>query len=279
MNKNIDFNGNNYRIEKKMGNSYSSEVYKVASRDDTYILKIPYNDFAYDTEKMVLQELQKNNFKSPKIVGEINVFEKKGILMSFVRGPSADDIVLTKKIIKNIVGIMNDFHNIRIDNNSIQKYDYDVLYEKYTNNMKIIPNYVDEKLCCEICKRSNMFFALLKKQDYNSLVHRDLRLSNILTESEELFLIDFEGCAIGNPVMDLVKIYCEIMIKNEKLADYFMTEYLNTNYMDKKQIFDLLEAYTLLDKINTIVWCVCRKREESDFMKDTIHYLERKLTK
>lgn len=199
--------------------------------------------------------------------------------MSFIRGSSVNDIVLTKKILQKIVGIMKDFHNIRINNNSIQKYDYEILHEKYTNNMKIVPDYLDEELCCEIHKKSSKIFSILKKQNYNSLIHRDLRLSNIIAKSEDVFLIDFEGCAIGNPVMDLVKIYFEIKIKDNSLADFFMTEYLHTNNMNKKQIFELLEAYTLLDKINTIAWCVSRKREESDFMKETIHYLERKLTK
>lgn len=143
--------------------------------------------------------------------------------------------------------------------------------------MELIPEYVSASLYCKIQKQSGKFFELLSKQNYNKLIHRDLRLGNIIIDFNDIYFIDFEGCAIGNPVMDLVKIYHEIMLKDSIMADYFMNEYLYSNCMEKAQLFELLDTYSIVDKINTIVWCAKRNRIESAFFKETIDFLERNI--
>ena len=271
--KYIEFNGNEYRFLKKMGNSYSSEVYKLASKGTNYVMKISYNQMAYDTEKIILEELQKQNFRAPTIIGETFYNDKNAIIMSFLGGSSAESIVLTPKIVPNMVNTINEFNNMKIDRKGITIYNFDTILDKYKRNIDIIGAYLSSSTYCKIQEQTDYLLELLSKQSYNKLIHRDIRLGNLLIEEEEVYMIDFEGCAIGNAIMDLVKIYYEIKAKDTKMAKFFMNEYLTINCMEKDEVVELLNAYTIVDKINTVVWCVDRNRVGSTFFEKTIYDL------
>lgn len=48
---------------------------------------------------------------------------------------------------------------------------------------------------------------------------------------------------------------------------------------EKDEVLELLKAYTIVDKINTVVWCVERNRVGSTFFEKTIYDLVRILMK
>lgn len=272
--KSFRIDGNEYSLLQRMGNSYSSEVFKIVSKETEYVMKISYDEFCYKTERKILDELQKQNFRSPKIINNIVYEEKKALIMSFLSGVNAENIILTERIVKRIIETIQEFNSLQIDNKDITVYNFDTILKKFNNNMVIIAGYLTQTVFCEIQKQTDWLMGLLAKQNYDKLIHRDLRLGNILVEADEVYLIDFEGCAIGNPIMDLVKIYSELKLKNGELADYFLSEYLSLNHMQKDTVCELIDSYTIVDKINTIVWCVDRDRAGSIFFEDTIRDLE-----
>ncbi len=277
LNNIIECNGEIYKLIAKIGNSYSSDVYKVTSKGNTFILKIPYNNQAYEREKIILKELEKQRIAAPKIIEEVVCTDKKGIIMSYLQGLNGEDVVFTKRKIGNLVKAINEFQNIELKRPEIPLYNFDIIANTYNKNIELISDYVSRELYLAIQKDSDMFFDLLKEQQYNRLIHRDLRLGNIIVDSEKIFLIDFEGCAMGNPIMDLVKIYYEIMFKDNNLGDFFLHEYLASNCMEKDLAMRILKIYTILDKINSIIWCRNRKRVGSVFFKQSIEYLERNM--
>lgn len=277
LNNIIECNGEIYRLIAKMGNSYSSDVYKVTSKGNTYILKIPYNNQAYESEKIILEELERQGIAAPKIIKEVVCTDKKGIIMSYLQGLNGEEAVFTKRKIGNLVKTINEFQNITLKRSEIPLYNFDIIVNTYNENIELISDYVSRELYLAIQKNSDMFFDLLKEQQYNRLIHRDLRLGNIIMDSEKIFLIDFEGCAMGNPIMDLVKIYYEITFKDSNMGDFFLHEYVASNCIEKDLALRILKIYTILDKINSIIWCRNRKRVGSVFFKQSIEYLERNM--
>lgn len=267
--KNIFKNENEIIEIKKMGNSYSSNVYLLTLKNNKYIFKVLKTDEKRIVEAEALRHLKKY-LNVPKLV-------KTGIseniyynVIEFVEGISYEDKD-SKKIKKSellIIGeILAKLHSSKPINNDDPWYDYllwrietaNKSLDKYLKNNKSI--YLNLLKCLNNKIKNNYSLATL---------HMDFRPGNIII-SDKLYLIDFESVKNGDPVFDFIKIK-RLLTKeqfNDMVEEYKRIRELPSDFEERIDFYNFFDAYTALD------WCILNNQVDSDYYKLNIKELKK----
>lgn len=254
---------------KKLGNSYSSNVYLITLKNNKYIFKILKSDEKRKVESQALRHLKKY-IDVPKLV-------KTGIsddiyynVMEFVEGISYEDKD-SKKLKKEeliIIGkILATLHSSKPINNDDPWYDY-LLWRIETANESLKNHLKDNK---------NIYLNLLKqlnneiKDNYSlATLHMDFRPGNIII-NDKLYLIDFESVKNGDPVFDFIKIKRLLTEKQfkEMVEEYKKNKELPNDFEKRLDFYNFFDAYTALD------WCILNNQVNSDYYKLNIKELKK----
>lgn len=262
--------GNDYVIVGKQGNSFSSDVYAIKDSCRTYILKIPYSRKAFDTEIKILNLLSNLSFNSPHIVKQSDV--SNSFIMTQLEGKNGDGITIKEHHIKQIVELIVKFHNIAVPDGLIY-YNYNLIVTTFYENLEKVSKYLDTKLKAFLINYCQKHFYILENRDFSHLIHRDVRLGNMIFSNETVSLIDFESCAIGDPEMDIIKIYAELKDINSYFGEMFIEKYAKYRKLEKKTLYTIIDLYIILDKINSLAWCYQRNKIGCDFYRNSLFYL------
>ena len=272
--KKILKNSNEIVDIKKLGNSYSSNVYLITLKNNKYIFKILKLDDKRKVESSVLKYLSKY-INTPKLI-------KTGIygdiyynIMQFVDGISYKDIdskKLKESELISIGEILSKFHSLKPINNTDLWYEY--LFERIENAHIKLENYLN--------KNEKIYIDLLReldeqiKNNYSlTLLHMDFRPGNIII-NDKLYLIDFESVKNGDPVFDFIKIKRLVSKKQfgKILEGYKKNRELPNDFEEKINFYNLFDAYTALD------WCISNDQVDTDYyklnMKEIKKYEKRK---
>lgn len=262
---------NNYVIVARQGNSYSSEVYTVKSKSGIYILKMPYDNKAFFTETVMLDFLNSLFFNCPVIVDRS--FGSKSFIMTRLEGENGGVVLLRKYHVYQIIKIITSLHCVSVPN-GIDYYDYDIIIKTFRSSLEKIGEYLGGDLTTFLWEYCNQNFCIIENRSYTSLIHRDIRLGNIIFSGlNDVNLIDFESCAMGDPVMDLMKIYPELNAAGSFLGELLLQEYSKQTGVSRSDLGKIVAFYIILDKINSLAWCYDRNRIGCDYYKSCFSYL------
>lgn len=260
---------------KKLGNSYSSNVYLVNLNNNKYIFKLLKSDEKRKVEAEALRHLNKY-MSVPKLI-ETGTYEDIYYnLMEFIDGISYEDKdakKLRKKELITIGKILSNLHSVQLINNDDYWYEY--LIWRIENAYKVLNGYLKEN--------EDIYLSLIEElnnyiKDNYSLVtlHMDFRPGNLII-GDKFYLIDFESVKNGDPVFDFIKIK---RLLTDKQFSYLINEYeknkdLPADFYGKLEFYNIFDAYTALD------WCISNNQINTDYyklnMKEIKKYEKRKL--
>lgn len=258
---------------KKLGNSYSSNVYLITFKKNKYIFKILKLEEKRIVEKDTLKYL-KNSIKVPKLIKTGVYSDIYYNIMEFVEGKSYLDNEsknITDDEILKMGSILSKFHTLKPMNNIDMwcKYLEDRIESAYKKLSSLENN---EKIYINLLKELNNDI----KNNYElAMLHMDFRPGNIII-NDDMYLIDFESVKNGDPVFDFIKIKRLLSKKqfDKFLEGYKLNKELPDNFNNKVDFYNIFDAYTALD------WCISNNQENSDYynlnMKEIKKYEKRK---
>lgn len=261
-----------YQIRGRGNNSFSAQVYHIGIGKEKYVLKISYDKNSFLNEIKALSWLNHHEFPCPALIEASEKSDGGSFVMSYLEGRNGDDTQLTKAHIREIAERMTELHQMPLPDGLLE-YNFCYIDQIFWQNIKKIVPYCGKEVCENLEEYYRNHSSLLKNRTFDSLIHRDYRLGNMIFSGSSGYLIDFESCAAGDPVMDLMKIYPEISRKDQKLSDYFLSLFAPLFHMDQAELIEVIAFYTFLDKINAIVWCAERNRIQDPFFEENRKYL------
>lgn len=268
--------GNSYEILniKKLGNSYSSNVYLITTNDNKYIFKVLKLKEKRIVEAESLEYL-KTYINVPKLIKTGEYEDIYYNILEFVDGDTYEDSNsknLTDEQLFSIGEILSTFHSLKPMNDIDLWYEY--LLERIENAHKKLSSCLDnnEKIYINLLKELN---KIIKNNYELSLLHMDFRPGNLLL-SDKLYLIDFESVKNGDPAFDFTKIKRLVTKKQFKqiLKGYIKNKEIPDEFESKIEFYNIFDAYTALD------WCESNNQVNSDYyklnMKEIKKYEKRK---
>lgn len=261
---------NKYEMIKK-GKS-SADKYIIFEKDKKKLLKI-YNYSEKDRKREQYEILKLISQKVPSIQKVYDYRENENIgkcfiIYEYVEGNDLYEIKLKDyfhigkicgKILKSIHSIQFDFNKYNYINNEWDKINYSL---KNYKNIRIpemyrekVNKYIEQNI--EILKNKNLCF-----------LHLDLGKKNIISNEENIVIIDFDNCAFGPCMLDFKKAsrdYEETFFKGlfygyfngQDIPDYYKKLYFlclilyNLYFYDKKNIYNKKEQKFLMNKFNS----------------------------
>ena len=211
-----------------------------------FILKIYTNKETCEKEYNVLRFLERKKFPVPHVFAKgsnRSFFDSPFLLMEKIDGKSLKDYIKHASM-KELFNIIEKFaetlaylHEIPPDKTEL-KIDYPKDEYEYAERQTLwkneLPRYVN-KSGFECVSRWLTLNARKNPCNHFSLVRRDMNLGNfIVTDKNEIVMLDWEWAEIGDPLIDVAYAYHNIRHafsirnidrKGAKLARYFIQKY------------------------------------------------------
>ena len=220
-------------------NGNLNKVFKMNLNDKSYIIRISKFDNTFETE--ILKILEKNHMNTPRVKASF-VFEKNfSMICDYIEGKNPD--IFDESFYKNLSLELKKLHNIKVPIN-MKNVNFESLeklktYYKVSINSKYLKedlNLVD-RLFNEVNNHLNL--DILPK----CIVHSDIKKENIIVSNDDVHLIDFGNCYIGNRFIDIIRILMWFFIKDDNY-DVDKMKIIIENY------FDVNSKMTNLEKNN-----------------------------
>ena len=224
---------------EEISNGNLNKVFKLNFENKNYIIRI--SEFNNNFETKVLKALEKYDMNTPKIKAGF-IFENKFVMIcDYIKGIHPD--IYDELFYKNLSDKMKKLHNIKlsldIENvnfESLEKlkeyYEASIVSKYLKHNLNIV-----ERVFKEVS--SNLELNKLPK----CLIHSDLKRENIIVDNNEVYLIDFGNCYIGNRLIDIIRVLMWFFIKNDNY-DICKMKIVVKNY------FDVNNKMTTIEKNN-----------------------------
>ena len=254
---------------KKMGNSYSSNVYLVTLENSKCIFKVIKTLSKREVESNALIKL--NRYINTPLYIDSGIYNDINyVIMEYIEGKNYNDYEankLTLSNLKDISKLLKKFHSIPITTEEDNWISY--LVSRLNTAYKVLNEFsfnefIYNKLMYDLNNYINSNYT-------KAILHMDFRLGNLIFNNK-IYLIDFESVKVGDPVFDFVKIKRLLSDKqfNILLDNY---DYINDDFYKKLDFYNLFDAYTALE------WCVNNNQINSDYyninLKEVKKYAKR----
>ncbi len=214
---------NNIKSFKREKNGVANFVFRVVTKDKTYIIKKYVYNYDFDLSNELYELYEKAGIKvirpiNKNIIGyksyNYNVFEYKKV-NKFNR---KIDIAYITKILGSDRETKQD---VTILEKCMKYYEYlegkkdfkDLDNQEVNYIMDIFENIKDEKMLKE-----------------KSLNHGDISKSNIIISKKYKYIIDFDEVTVTTPLYDFAVVFIKMLVKNKKI-----------NYIEFKKLKDLVK--------------------------------------
>lgn len=264
--KNYNIYINNNEIYK-LGITTINDIYLIYSHKIKYIIKV-YN---VDEEKQVINSVytQKNIYKTLKITANIienkknklytKYDEKFYIIQEYIEEQKNEKIDLVTKTAKTLYFLHQELKKLdkKIYKNKNESRDYNSINEEIKKEEKRLYKInVTNEVKQIFNKLLNKRKQLLKKYKCSYLpkefqiIHRDIRLGNIIVNDDKIFFIDFDYVAYGDLLFEIGS--ASMLISNFEIekAREFLNEYnsyLKIKYTAEEVYSNLLSYYVQSD--------------------------------
>ena len=260
--------------------SHSSTVRLLTlQNNEKVVLKIAYNKPKFLRETMALN-LLKNKINCPELIDSLEDDENSffAMLLSYIPSNAFADSLSKNNIYKlgenlaYIHQITFDFvGEIYLKNHSQQSWaEY---FPKLVNNYcELSKDFLPAKIIDFAKNELTNKQHFINEKTKNVLCHFDFRIGNILANTENIYILDFENSRSAKNVMDFTRIERELKSINPDFVAAFREGYslhapLSAHHHAE---VDFLNFYHALGAIG---WCAKRNQTDSDFYRENLEIL------
>lgn len=245
-------------------NAISAMVYEVlADNNDTYILKILYNNLRFKREIFCLQTVK--NFLP--VADIVRAFAPTGdfpgaILMTKIPGEPLQEEGLTVELAFSMGVYLAKLHEIKIDS----YHDFAVPNKKIDSPLAILIAYFQESLdeCKtvvrpELLRQCEQVFQTLQPavNDFEgpNIIHRDYKPGNVLANDKQSItgIIDFENAKASFTQDDFAQMETLVWHNQPTLKPPFLQGYKSIRNLPKLDFLPLLKMCKLLGAVGFTV--------------------------
>ncbi|WP_042142843.1 phosphotransferase family protein [Paucisalibacillus sp. EB02] len=261
--------------------SFSSTVYKCKLVSGKNIfLKIPYTKLKWQRE-IEAYDILKGNIVIPELLdywpgneecpGAFLLSELTGEMLTTNVPPSVafqvgvlhasmHAIHPPREI--ELTGIQNEFPNW---SNFIEK--------QFYSFAKDVKDILDERLYQQAIDMFENMKQQLPTPDGPSFVHMDFRPANIIVDSNNVAVIDFESVRFGSTEIDFTKLYRDFLRFDSNLFQAYQEGYNSIRPLVDLEV--VLPFYRFTDAFNSIGWCRRRGIEKNaTFLEENLTRLK-----
>ena len=249
----------NYHTKEEIGNElfFMQSIAKdskitvpkpIKGEKDEYIQEVEWNDFTYYCTAFTFLE------------GELPNEDNENELVEQFEGLGEVTALLHEHSIKN----WNTFNELKR-----LTWDFDTVigrnpkWARWQDGLGMTPERLEllQQVCDKIEARLKKFG---KSNDRFGLIHGDLRLANLLVDSDQLKVIDFDDCGFGWYLFDLGTALSFIEHKPyvPKLVESWVKGYEKVRTLSKEEK-DEIPTFILMRRLQLISWVGSRDNETS----------------
>lgn len=217
------------------------------SKDEEFLIKVFNHNLVKKDE--VLQEAvvqsrveQLGQINVPSIEEVFKIGDDWAIVSKYIKGQTLEEMLASnpsalKEIIAKFVGLQTKMNNLHVD--------------KFENVNYLLENRISSlKDVISATSRYELHVRLDSFSKLNNLCHLDFNLSNVVvTENNELFILDWAHARKGNPVSDVALTYLSFILEDKKeIAELYLKLYLKNSDVAKQDVLNylpLIAAYKL----------------------------------
>lgn len=229
----------NDEIIREISSPYTkNKVWIYNSKDkDIYVKKYIENKEKFENE-LAAYQLINEKYRPQLIDFDIN---KKIMICSF-------NPLSAKKEVEEVVCRLNAFHMSTFQSGFIRKSLLDEENIRLTEYIEKNAVKWKKKIGLDLCNvmklvEKNLDVISTCNNHYDdmvSIIHRDIRWSNIGEKNQEIVFFDFELAMWGNPIWDLARLYYELDF-SENTKEFILRKY----NISEKYFFAFVDLYVL----------------------------------
>lgn len=237
---------------RKIENGNLNDVYVLTINNNKLIIRSSKNVNNFEVE--VLRKLNKYDLQVPILLSNL-VYNKRYItVLQYIEGKEPKELNYNQ--LEDLANLIRKIHYIPIDdlaNNKNQPVEsLNVLmqyFERIKNSIYLRKDF--EYIQKYINDFSKIEFDKLEK----CIIHGDIKKPNMLVNENNVYLIDFGNCYLGNRMIELIRIIMWIFSKDANLdfnkISFFLQSYFKDNNITKIELRNLylLIRYCLIYNI------------------------------
>ena len=178
----------------------------------------------------------------PHVKGVYNIEGKWAIVSDFIEGQSIE--TLMREIPEEKDKLLDKFIDVQMNIHSKRDQYLTKLTDKVNRKINAFEGENDTKL--------ELYTRLESMPRYTNVLHGDLDPSNvIITEDNEIYILDWSHVTQGNPAHDVARTYLLFLIKNQKeLGDKYLARFCEKSGLEKNQILRWMPLVATAQALN-----------------------------
>ena len=217
---------------KKIENGNLNDVYLLIINNNKFIIRVSQNINSFEVN--ALKCLNKDNLNIPLLLGNMEYNDKFITILKYIDGIEPNELnyqqleslaVLVKKINNIIIDDLKNVDNQPIENIEKLKDYFNV--SKNSEYLKAYKSYFSEMI--------NLFSTIQFNKLGYSLIHSDIKKTNMLVNGNDVYLIDFGNCYLGSRIIEIVRIIMWLFLK-DGLYDFDKISFFVKKYFEDNQI-------------------------------------------
>ena len=217
---------------KEIENGNLNDVYLLIINNNKFIIRVSQNINSFEVN--ALKCLNKDNLNIPLLLGNMEYNDKFITILKYIDGIEPNELnyqqleslaVLVKKINNIIIDDLKNVDNQPIENIEKLKDYFNV--SKNSEYLKAYKSYFSEMI--------NLFSTIQFNKLGYSLIHSDIKKTNMLVNGNDVYLIDFGNCYLGSRIIEIVRIIMWLFLK-DGLYDFDKISFFVKKYFEDNQI-------------------------------------------
>ena len=217
---------------KEIENGNLNDVYLLIINNNKFIIRVSQNINSFEVS--ALKCLNKDNLNIPLLLGNMEYNDKFITILKYIDGIEPNELnyqqleslaVLVKRINNIIIDDLKNADNQPIENIEKLKDYFNV--SKNSEYLKAYKSYFSVMI--------NLFSTIQFNKLGYSLIHSDIKKTNMLVNGIDVYLIDFGNCYLGSRIIEIVRIIMWLFLK-DGLYDFDKISFFVKKYFEDNQI-------------------------------------------
>lgn len=237
---------------RKIENGNLNDVYLLEIDNNKFIIRSSKNINNFEVE--VLKKLNKYNFQVPILLSDLIYNKKYVTILQYIEGEEPRELNYNQ--LEKLATLIRNIHNVSIDELKDNK-------NQPVESLNILMGYFDKIKNSFYLKRDSEYILkyinAFSKIEFNKLekyiIHGDIKKTNMLINEDEVYLIDFGNCYLGNRMIELIRVIMWLFLKDSDLdfnkISFFIYCYFKNNDITEVELknLHLLIRYCLVYNI------------------------------
>lgn len=218
---------------REIKNGNLNSVYKLKLENKYYVIRS--SDFNNNFECLILKLLENKQINAPRIKTNF-VFQNKYVMIcDYINGknPTNYNEIFFQRLVKEV----KKLHCINIKNISGSNSNFE--------SIKRLEEYCNVSKKSEFLSQDKKFITQLVKEIKQKLnldalpkvlIHSDIKRENVLIDNQNVYLIDFGNCYVGNRLIDIIRILMWFFIRYDDYDLVKMNKILSTYFDNSNKI-------------------------------------------